>query len=171
MKTLTGPKSTPRQSVFQRGHSHGMWLENPPVHSPSPKQNSLTTEQIRGLTSSARMLRASQRQTLGLCVVGGSAGTGLSPSPFTCQWSNQSSSDPGSRRRAWSSQVRCFVLLPSPQGFRLESLGCQQALSKPRYEGFVTLFKPWAWVNTSAVGRQSFQTIRRHQTGRGECFR
>lgn len=40
MKTLTGPKSTPRQSVFQRDHSHGMWLGEP-----SSPQSQSQTEQ------------------------------------------------------------------------------------------------------------------------------
>lgn len=82
----------------------------------------------------------------GLCVVrrlvGGSAGDPPgAPWPFTCQWSNQKCSNSGGQG-PFGQQDPGFCPCP----FSTEPWKCwlPAGIWQTHYEGFVTLFKPWA---------------------------
>lgn len=140
MKTLTGPKSTPRQSVFQRDHSHGMWLGEPSSpqsqsqteqpYNRADKGTYLCGQDAEGLTKTNPGPLCGWWEGERVCPVSASAPrhlhvNGQTKAPLT----GGRAGAPGAAR----SDVLYFSLLPSPQGFRLESAGCQQALGKPRY--------------------------------------
>lgn len=136
MKTVQGLNPPPGQSVFQGDHSHCMWLGQP-----SSPQSQSQTEQPYNRADKGTYLCSQDAEGLTktnpgpLC--GWWEGEGIygvlvsAPQPFTCQWPNQSASDPGRAGAPGVARpsVLCFSLLPSPWDLALNLLAAGRYLA------------------------------------------